>query len=369
METKETNPHAELYENYLKANDKYFLGPVYRIKTFIRYCENNKIDYINFTYPEFQKFVALLVDRKLCNGSINAFINTIRSFYSFLFLIEKVNEKTKNEIYKQKILPYSPEEKDYLTEEELEEALDMAMSFIERFHPYQTRAIFHLLYYSGLRIGEIAQLKRDMFDLDNYELKLRVRTKTRRQRSIALPEICVHSLREYFKISAEETNALNLSPSQIGRLIKEANDFMPKQKHITPHSFRHGYISWLFEHDVAMNIVQEQVGHTDITTTASYAKPSLKKRKEVIAQIRDIRKIQRVYDLPEAKMEAKDFISFERLRQDGEINMFDKEKVALWAKISKVKVDRIYNRYKQYRKRFKKQLIKEGLWKEDGDGV
>ena len=99
----------------------------------------------------------------------------------------------------------------------------------------------------------------------------------------------MHYNREYLnkvwirlrKNPLEEALYLNLHGKRLTRqgfwkILKEHASQGGIQKEITPHILRHSFATHLLENGADLRVVQEMLGHADITTTQSIRNPSVK---------------------------------------------------------------------------------------------
>ncbi|WP_314548481.1 tyrosine-type recombinase/integrase [uncultured Gemella sp.] len=158
--------------------------------------------------------------------------------------------------------------------------------------------IFHLLAYTGMRVGELRALTWKDIDFKNKTLTINknmmnvgsksiisdTKTKTS-ERIIFLDDTTVKELKEFRKNS----NSFNIT----GRLVNSSKKYyvnyiletiltkFPELGKITPHGFRHTHATLLFEGGSTPKDVQNRLGHKDITTTLNtYTHITEEKNKE-----------------------------------------------------------------------------------------
>ena len=168
---------------------------------------------------------------------------------------------------------------DYLSEEEVEELLEAFEGEGEL--SYRNRALFELLYSCGLRVSEVCALKVDQVD---YEQKLlKVLGKGNKERLVPFGEEAEYHLKDYMKLSRpsldKENKALEvflskngkvLTRARIWKMIKDAGVLAGIHKTISPHTLRHSFASHLLSRGADLRIIQELLGHSDISTTQVY---------------------------------------------------------------------------------------------------
>ena len=184
-----------------------------------------------------------------------------------------------------------PDTLDYVEIVKLLEAIDLSTPEGGR-----NRAMLEVLYSSGLRVSELAELKRAnvYFDLGF----LRVIGKGNKERLVPIGRDAM----KYLTIYLDEIRAhvpvqkgfegyvfLNKSGRKISRvsiflIIKALAAKNGLKKSISPHTFRHSFATHLIEGGADLRAVQEMLGHESITTTEIYTHLDRDYLKQVIKE-------------------------------------------------------------------------------------
>ena len=157
------------------------------------------------------------------------------------------------------------------------------------------RVLLELLYAAGLRVSELVNLNISNINLENSFLKCF--GKGSKERIVPIGKQAVENLHKYLKQRALilkrknfKTNILFINEkaqritrqdvytivSGLGKLVN---------KHITPHTIRHSFATHLLENGADLRVVQELLGHCDISTTQLYTHVSKRRLKEVYFSI------------------------------------------------------------------------------------
>jgi integrase/recombinase XerD len=141
------------------------------------------------------------------------------------------------------------------------------------------RAWMELLYASGLRVTELAEIPALSIFLDEGFLK--VMGKGRKERLVPFGENAEHWIRAWLKLRSSfkpSTGALfigrlgePLSRQHLWRLIKDyaVKAGLPRAM-VSPHVLRHAFATHLLDHGADLRAVQAMLGHADISTTQIY---------------------------------------------------------------------------------------------------
>jgi integrase/recombinase XerD len=155
------------------------------------------------------------------------------------------------------------------------------------------KAMFELLYASGLRVSEL--LSTESADL-NFELGyLRVYGKGSKERIVPVGTIALEWCRKYINESRPQLAGENshtslmflnrdghaLSRQGFWKIIKHHAKIACIGKKISPHVIRHSFATHLLENDADLRAVQEMLGHSDISTTQIYTHVSNKMLRDV----------------------------------------------------------------------------------------
>lgn len=154
------------------------------------------------------------------------------------------------------------------------------------------KAMLELIYATGMRVSELLGLNTEHINLDAGFV--RCFGKGSKERIIPVGEVALQYTREYLargwvklrKNQREKALFLNrhgkrLSRQGFWKILKGYAKKAGIQKEITPHVLRHSFATHLLENGADLRIVQELLGHADITTTQIYTHLSQKKLREV----------------------------------------------------------------------------------------
>jgi integrase/recombinase XerD len=153
---------------------------------------------------------------------------------------------------------------------------DEVARFFEACGNLKHRALFGLLYGSGLRIREARVL--EIRDIDSQRGLIHVRQgKGNKDRYTVLPASLLRMLRCYWRAyrpegllfpgrNPTEPNSPKAFDSAIARVARHAGI----KKHVTCHVLRHSFATHLLEAGVDIVTIQKLLGHTSLKTTGLY---------------------------------------------------------------------------------------------------
>jgi integrase/recombinase XerD len=143
------------------------------------------------------------------------------------------------------------------------------------------RAMLELLYASGLRISELCNARLENLDLE--EGMIRVSGKGNKTRLVPVGSAARSALERYLKIErpklvSRRTGAeiflsvrgRKLTPQRVWQLIKHYAARAGLEANVYPHLFRHSFATHLLAGGADLRIIQEMLGHADISTTQIY---------------------------------------------------------------------------------------------------
>ncbi|HBF29446.1 site-specific tyrosine recombinase XerD [Rhizobium sp.] len=154
----------------------------------------------------------------------------------------------------------------------------------DRVHRLRTLVLLELLYATGMRVSELVSLPANV--LGKQERFLVVRGKGNKERLVPLSRSAIEALKRYgdarnIDLTAKGTESGFLFPSiskqgYLPRQVfaRELKDLAIRAglnaDSVSPHVLRHAFASHLLENGADLRVVQELLGHSDISTTQIY---------------------------------------------------------------------------------------------------
>ncbi len=124
-------------------------------------------------------------------------------------------------------------------------------------------------------------------DVDFTESMIRVKGKGNKERIVLLTPSAMNAILEYIKFRVAEgplfINKRNqrLSPITVQRTIRAVAKMAGLTSKVTPHALRHSFATHMLERGADVRVLQELLGHSNLTTTQIYTHVSLSHERAV----------------------------------------------------------------------------------------
>lgn len=165
--------------------------------------------------------------------------------------------------------------------------------------PFRTRlsirndAIIDLLFSTGIRIGELAQIHLQDIDLKNQVVVIFGKGRKERLLYLSSSEL-IGKLNDWMDVREQfrpKNDTLFLNKYGRALSIYGVEDIFAKYRKLasinekaTPHYLRHSFATQLLENGADLRAVQEILGHSSVSTTEIYTEVSVKRKRDVLSQ-------------------------------------------------------------------------------------
>ncbi|MGM0339028.1 tyrosine recombinase XerC [Enterococcus sp. AZ007] len=243
---------------------------------------------ISVNHLDVRVYLAFLNDRKYSRNTISRKIASLRSFYQYLLKHEKIKENPFSYVHLKKKQARLPR---FFYEKEIESLFD-SVNGVKPLDQ-RNRALLEVLYGSGLRVSECANLKLSVIDFDNNVLL--IHGKGNKDRYVPLGSYAADAILEFIRDGRKRLmNHFGKDHDYLfinhrGEKITSAgieyvlNQIIKKSSlasDIHPHMLRHTFATHLLNNGADLRTVQELLGHANLSTTQIYThvtKESLQK--------------------------------------------------------------------------------------------
>lgn len=267
------NENLENYRNYLKYERAYSDNTVGAyINDLNKYEEFLKKDILESDTEDLEKYLKHI--KNLESTTVAHKITSIKSYFNYNIKRGIVSVNPADKVSRPKLTKHLPE---YLTEEEVGKLLDVE---VKSPYDYRNKTILELLYSSGIRISELVNIKTPNYDSE--ECLIRIMGKGSKERIVPLGDYAVNIMNDYMNnyrplINKKHTDYVfinnrgdKISRQFIFKVIKKEALKKGIKKDISPHTLRHTFATHLLKNGADLRIIQELLGHENISTTQIY---------------------------------------------------------------------------------------------------
>ncbi|MFC1737745.1 site-specific tyrosine recombinase XerD [Planctomycetota bacterium] len=247
------------------------------LKTFLEYCKNNKINNIQQIKPaHIQYYLQALSKGQKSESSVKRGLSAVRMFLRYARVVGLIENDFAEVLEGPKLWQRLPV---ICSKQQVIDLLN-APSREEPFY-LRDKAMLELLYATGIRAGELAELK--LGDLNLEIGYTRCIGKGKKERIIPLGKVAIAAVRDYLsslrpklaKPSSDDFLLLSRTGRRLGRieiwrLVKKYAIRAGMPKNLTVHTLRHCFATHLLSGGADLRSIQEMLGHVDIATTQIY---------------------------------------------------------------------------------------------------
>ena len=272
----------ELFIRFLATerglSDNYQLSTRRSLSEFASWCSSaREITAVSaVTLPLITDYLAHRKRGGLAASSIKLIVVALKIFFRFLTGRGRIERDPTETLTLPRIERYLPETLNEMQAEQLIDSINTTQPLGLR-----DRAMIELLYASGLRISELANARLENLNLE--ERILRVTGKGNKMRLVPVGRRACEALAAY--LSAERpklvkprsgsevflsSRGTKLTTVRLWQIVKERARHSGLEANIYPHLLRHSFATHLLGNGADLRIIQEMLGHSDISTTQVY---------------------------------------------------------------------------------------------------
>ena len=269
-----------LFQRYLRLERGYsqntidaYMRDISKLSEFLH---GNGMEVLEARLSDLESFSEWVAKSGVGQRSHARILSGVRSLYHFL-VVDGFLEEDPSELLESPSQPrHLPE---VLSVEEVDRLIDSID--LDKWEGQRNRAIIEVLFSCGLRVSALVTLR--ISCLYREERYLRVLGKGGKERLVPISQRAIDEIDSWFvqrdamvvKPGEEDFVFLNRRGSHLTRtmvliMIKKYAAMAGLKKTISPHTLRHSFATVMLEGGADLRVIQEMLGHEDISTTEIY---------------------------------------------------------------------------------------------------
>lgn len=257
------------------------------ILEFLGYQETIRPHMVQMSRRDMNRYLAELRTRQNATTTILRKISSIKGFYEYLQVKGMLRENPLALLELPKRRKTLPKVLSVAEVSRLLSCTDLTL---------QDKVIVELLYACGLRVSELVGLNVKAIDIGGGYI--RVMGKGGKERLIPLGEVSTLVVRRYLDdtgLRGEDPLLVNLegrsllkesiNRREVWQRVRNMRNIIGRE--VSPHTFRHSFATHLLENGADLRVVQELLGHSDISTTQIYTQISKRHVKQIHRNVFD----------------------------------------------------------------------------------
>lgn len=255
------------------------------LNKYYKYIVKNNLNLDEIKRKDIMEYAKFLKQEHLAISTINHNISSLRSFYKFLVIGDKLLINPMEYMETPKLKKTLPK---VLSYEEVEKLLDINLK--DKFD-YRNKAMIELMYATGLRVSELVNLK--INDIDFKSDSVRTMGKGSKERIIPIGDYSIIYVEEYINyyrnslLKDYDTNFIflnnhgkRLTRQGFYKIIREIATKNGIKTEFSPHTLRHSFATHLLDRGADIVSIKEMLGHSSLATTQIYTHISNNKLKK-----------------------------------------------------------------------------------------
>ena len=268
--------YLEVEKNFSAHTVKAYKSDILSFFIWCNYLKPEKV-----SYDKLREYLYFIQKFNYKKTTLSRKIVSIRMFFKYLYRTQYIPSNPAENLSSPKKPKSLPK---FLTNEEMLKILENIP--VDTPARLRNKAIFELLWATGMRVSELSGLNFE--DLNLEENEITVFGKGAKERIVLISERAKKYLKQYIdyarpiiiKDSNQTTSGktpvfvnktgYRLQTKSIRNSINDVVDKIQLPKHVTPHVFRHSFATKMIENGADLRVVQELLGHASISNTQIY---------------------------------------------------------------------------------------------------
>ena len=238
-----------------------------------------------------RSWIVYLVDQSVSSATINRKLSALKSFFRYLLKEAVIKENPMIKIIAPRSNKRLPE---FVGKDNMESLLE-DVEFDEGFAGKRDKLIIEMLYFTGMRLSELTNLKDS--DIDLHKQQIKVLGKRNKERIIPFSLVLQNSIKSYLKIREkdiikEEQNFFFFVTGK-GKKVYEklvyrtVNSYLGRVSTLrkkSPHVLRHTFATHMLNNGADLNAIKELLGHSNLAATQIYTHNTIDQLKSIYKQ-------------------------------------------------------------------------------------
>ena len=234
-------------------------------------------------------------ERQSKANTVRRHVTSVKSFCAFLVDCDYLTQNPAMALSRPRMPQKQPR---HLHRCEVEKLFDI-ISENDSFTKLRDKTAFMFMYYSGVRVTELVNIKREDLDLTGGFIRI-IKGKGRRFRKVPMHNQLKQQLEKYLLAAPELVNEYlffnrqgrQISTDYIHHILVEYAQKAGINKRVTPHMLRHSFATHLYLEDVDISTLGKLLGHAGLRTTAVYTHADLKHMRAAVNKLNTSSKLE-----------------------------------------------------------------------------
>ncbi len=229
-----------------------------------------------------RSYLGFLHKRKIKKSTVARKLSSIRSFFKFLEKHGVISENPADSIITPKQDKPVPR---YLTVDDMFRLLDSVKT--ETLTGKRNRALLETMYSTGIRVSELVGLNTDNIDFSGKVV--RVTGKGNVERIVPIGKKALDIIKDY-RVNLQQSKGIGfnsngplflnnnkgrLTARSVARILDKSARSAGLSSPVAPHDLRHTFATHMLDAGLDLRVVQEMLGHKQLSTTQRYTHVSI----------------------------------------------------------------------------------------------
>lgn len=282
------------YHTYLRLERGYSQNTIegyeMDLDKLLAYCKEHGVDFVKMDFDQLQEFIFEQFKDVKSEATQARILSGIHAWFRFLLYKDYIDQDPSELLEGPKKSKHLPT---VLTLDEVNAM--MAAIDLSTNEGHRNRAMMEMLYGSGLRVSELVNLQLSKIYLDEHYML--IEGKGSKQRLVPISPVA----EEWFGYWMQDRSSWPVKPeardfafvNRYGRPLTRAMVFTIVRnlcaeagiiKTVSPHTLRHSFATHLLQNGADLRVIQQLLGHEDLTTTEIYTHLDIQDLRQAVLQ-------------------------------------------------------------------------------------